>query len=746
MKRAWHPEELLEHWAVLPEDWPLIEPKQHATRLGFTVLLKFFQYAGSFPRAPQDVPLTVVEHLAQQVGVPPDTWAQYDWDSRTIERHRAQIRQHLGFREATVADGETLITWLCTQILPTTRRPDHLKEAMMQRCRVLRIEPPTPERLDRLIRSAVHREDTRVGTEILHRLSAATQGQLETLLSPADSPASDPDASAPPLARTLLQELRADPGRATLDNLFQEIATLERIRALQLPPTLFDDLAPAILQAYRQRVAVEEPYELRRHTVSLRMTLLAAYCLLRGRELTDILVDLLLELVHRLGAKAERKVEKALVDDLKRVHGKTGMLYRLAEASLDHPTGVVHEVIYPVVSETTLRDLVKEWKATGPFYRAHVQTVMRSAYRSHYRRMLPPLLATLEFRSNNATHQPLIRALALLKQYLPSHVRTYPVEEDVPLEGVIRDHWREAVMETDAQGRQRVNRLTYEMCVLQALRDQLRCKEIWVVGADRYRNPDDDVPQDFAVQRPTYYAALKLPSRAEDFIQQVQQEMRDELAALDRTLFRNGDVEILPKAKGWIKLSPLAPQPEPPNLLALKMEITQRWPMTSLLDVLKETDLRVDFTRFFRSPTAWENLDRATLQYRLLLALYGLGTGAGLKRVAMGNQGLSYRDLLYVRRRFITPEAVRQSIAAVVNRLFEARLPQLWGEDITACASDSRHFRAWDQNLLTEWHARYGKPGIMIYWHVDRKAACIYPYSADFGLIFSRNRWLRFHN
>ena len=351
---------------------------------------------------------------------------------------------------------------------------------------------------------------------------------------------------------------------------------------------------------------------------------------------------------------------------------------------------------------------------------------MRRAYRSHYRRMLPPLLATLEFRSNNATHQPLIRALALLKQYLPSRVRTYPVEEDVPLEGVIREHWREAVVETDAQGRQRINRLTYEMGVLQALRDQLRCKELWVVGADRYRNPDEDVPQDFAVRRPTYYAALNLPAQAEAFIQHVQQEMRDELAALDRTLSRNADVEILPKAKGWIKLSPLAPQPEPPNLLALKMEITKRWPMTSLLDVLKETDLRVDFTRFFRSPTPWEILDRATLQYRLLLALYGLGTGAGLKRVAVGNQGLAYKDLLYIRRRFITPEAVRQSIAAVVNRLFEARLPQFWGEDITACASDSRHFRAWDQNLLTEWHARYGKPGIMIYWHVDRKAACIY--------------------
>lgn len=59
------------------------------------------------------------------------------------------------------------------------------------------------------------------------------------------------------------------------------------------------------------------------------------------------------------------------------------------------------------------------------------------------------------------------------------------MEEDVPWEGVIRDHGREAVLETDAPGRPRVNRLTYEMCVLQALRDQLRCKEIGVVGADR---------------------------------------------------------------------------------------------------------------------------------------------------------------------------------------------------------------------------------------------------------------------
>jgi TnpA family transposase len=261
---------------------------------------------------------------------------------------------------------------------------------------------------------------------------------------------------------------------------------------------------------------------------------------------------------------------------------------------------------------------------------------------------------------------------------------------------------------------------------LQALRERLRCKEVWVVGADRYRNPDEDVPTDFTIQRQTYYAALQLPTDAEVFVRQLQQEMREELAALDRNVPTNPDVSILEKAGGWIKLSPLVPQPEPANLVALKEEIARRWPMTSLLDILKETDLRVGFTQLFRSPTAWENLDHETLQYRLLLALYGLGTGAGLKRVGMGHNGVSYRDLLYIRRRFITKDHLRQAIAQVVNEIFEVRLPEIWGEGTTACASDSRHFRSWDQNLMTEWHARYGKPGIMIYWHTERKSACIH--------------------
>ena len=91
----------------------------------------------------------------------------------------------------------------------------------------------------------------------------------------------------------------------------------------------------------------------------------------------------------------------------------------------------------------------------------------------------------------------------------------------------------------------------------------------------------------------------------------------------------------------------------------------------------------------------------------------------------MGNPEVAYKDLLYIQQRFITRDALRQAIATVVNRLFALRWPQFWGEGTTACAADSRHFRAWDQNLMTQ-----GMRGMAsrasIYWHVERKAACIY--------------------
>ena len=43
MKRKWDNHELIEHWTLEDEDRRLIRPKRGINRLGFALLLKFFQ-------------------------------------------------------------------------------------------------------------------------------------------------------------------------------------------------------------------------------------------------------------------------------------------------------------------------------------------------------------------------------------------------------------------------------------------------------------------------------------------------------------------------------------------------------------------------------------------------------------------------------------------------------------------------------------------------------------------------------
>jgi TnpA family transposase len=98
----------------------------------------------------------------------------------------------------------------------------------------------------------------------------------------------------------------------------------------------------------------------------------------------------------------------------------------------------------------------------------------------------------------------------------------------------------------------------------------------------------------------------------------------------------------------------------------------------------------------------------------------------GLKRMAGVDASINAEDLRYTRRRYLHKEHMRAAIAQVVNALLHARLEAIWGEATSTCASDSKKFHAVDQNLLTQWHARYRGPGVLVYWHVERRSVCIY--------------------
>ncbi|GGP09672.1 Tn3 family transposase [Nonomuraea glycinis] len=438
----------------------------------------------------------------------------------------------------------------------------------------------------------------------------------------------------------------------------------------------------------------------------VRLTLVAALAWSRTTEITDALVDLFIGLVSKFNTRAERKIEKAIEAEAKKVHRKTEKLFSIAEASLRTPEGTVRQVVFPAVpgGEATLQALVAEAKADAKAYKARVRTVLTSSYSNYYRRMLPKLLAAIEFKCNNTAYRPLMDAVDLLQRYadIPNATRNYDASENVPIKGVVPDGWLEAVVDENGI----IERASYELCVIVSLKDALRRREIYVAGARRWRNPEEDLPTDFEDNRDVHYEELRQPLDAGVFIATLQEAMRAAMAACGEAVRRNRSggtkVKTLRGEARW-HIPDLGKLQVPENLRALHTEVAARWGIIDLLDFLKESDFVTDFTDAFTTVATREATPREVIRKRLLLVLYALGTNVGIKRVADGGRhGETEAALRATRHLFVNRDNLRAAIATLVNATLKMRDPLWWGNG-TACASDSKKFGSWSSNLMTEY-------------------------------------------
>jgi len=534
----WTDIELEEQWSLEDcERKALMPGKSQEQRLAVAVLLKFYQLEGHFPDNLREMPEVALKYLHKSLNldVRINPTSVYHLSSRTYERHRAEIRQFLGVRKADSSDQERAKQWLVTKIITGEQTVSELNAELVKWFRGQKLEPISPKAQNQLIKDANHDFEKRFIQGIFKALSPSSKQAIDHLLRPVDEDVISQD--------TRFQILSTDPGRPSLKTVFKEIEKLKAIEHLSLPRDLFSNIPAKVLHAYRLRAGTESITELRKHPETIRYVLVAAFCCEKRAEVIDGLADLLIQLVHKIGVRAEKHIVRELLGDIRAVNGKPRLLYKLADAALSNPEGKVRDVLYSVVNEQILQNLVKEYKAKGPGYQRQIQTLVCNSYRSHYRRMVPNILDALEFHSNNSHHRPVIEALETLKALRDSRKRFLDLKE-MPITGIVPDELLSLVVESDGKGDKRLNRIHYEICVLQALRERLRCKEIWIAGAKRYCDPDKDVPQDFQEKRKAYYDLLDHPIDAEAFVTSIQNDLHQTLADFNRTLPQNAYVTL----------------------------------------------------------------------------------------------------------------------------------------------------------------------------------------------------------
>lgn len=254
MAREPDPDELIDRWTLVAGEPELVAGKRGATRLGFALLLRFYTERGRFPRGRSELPDAAVEYVARQVGVATAELAFYEWTGRTIEFHRRQIRLALGFRECGVADSDKLTEWLVSNVTQVERGRDEVRDELLARCRAEHIEPPTPGRVDRIVRSALHRGEELLLERVLARVPTVVRERLLELIAGGDEELEDGTGT------TGLASIRSEPGNVSPNTMLTEIAKLRAVRAVGVPAEVFADVAPKVIAGWRARAAIEAPF------------------------------------------------------------------------------------------------------------------------------------------------------------------------------------------------------------------------------------------------------------------------------------------------------------------------------------------------------------------------------------------------------------------------------------------------------------------------------------------------------
>lgn len=176
--------------------------------------------------------------------LPAEVIGKYDWKGRSIKTHRQEIRERLGFRPATLNDQKAIRSWLIADVLPQEYRPAYLEQLIYQRLRRDHIEPPTKNRLERLILSAIHRHEKRFFAKTYARLTPSVRASLGQLIVQvaelADDVALEGEDDNPQAYP--LHELKTGAGEPRVTNIKKVAARLKLLQEVGLPSNLFTDI------------------------------------------------------------------------------------------------------------------------------------------------------------------------------------------------------------------------------------------------------------------------------------------------------------------------------------------------------------------------------------------------------------------------------------------------------------------------------------------------------------------------
>ncbi|MCU1126932.1 Tn3 family transposase [Stenotrophomonas maltophilia] len=694
-----------------------------ATRLALLLHLKLFQRLGYFTTL-DEVPQRIAQHVAQAVGmrrVPADRLASYD-TSGGKRGHLAQLRAFLNVRPLDSAGRD----WLGT-VAETAAQTKHIVpdivNVMLEELVHHRFELPAFSTLERLAIAAREQVHDAHYRQITDALTPAMRALIDELL-----------LTPPGSHHSGWHALKREPKRPTNKEVRHYLQHIQRLRTLaeQLPPI---DVSVPKLKQFRAMARALDASELAELVPVKRYALAAIFIRSQYRKTLDDAADLFIRLIQNLENTAQQKLIAYQLEHSKRADALIGQLREILQAYQVEGTDTqrVDAIEGVLVADISL--LMAECDEHMAYAGRNYLPFLLAPYGT----LRPLLFNCLEIMGLRAASQDpsmehMIGAVLALRSQRREAVDAAGLGLEVTTDLTwLSAAWRKHVLPKAlaAASPGWIHRKYFELAVLAQVKDELKSGDLYIPHGERYDDYREQLVDEatFAQELDAYGEVSGIATDAADFVQGLRTELTTLADAVDARFPDNLHASVV---DGRLVLRRLQGAQVTQAIAAVDSAITERLPPTSIVDVLVDTTRWLDLHVHFR-PIAGTDARVDDLLRRVITTLFCYGCNLGPTQTARSVKGFSRRQISWLNLKYVTDETLDKAIVEVINLYNKFELPGYWGSGKSASA-DGTKWSVYEQNLLSEYHIRYGGYGGIGYYHVSDKYIALFSHFIPCGV------------
>jgi hypothetical protein len=715
-KRYYTPKELQEIYTPTPAEIAFGRTSTSGDNnyLNLIILLKLFQRLGYFPKL-SDIPESIVNYIRTFLKLGEPLNLGYE-SPQTLSRHKKVIRSYLQVSQFDQEANQFLSANVENKALVMDNPADLINVAIEELVKN-RYELPPFSTLDRLVCHIRNRVNQQLFFQVSSQLSSEDQQRLNDLL--------DNHADRERSSYNDLKKLPKKSSRNHLNDLLVHLSWLETWGDVR---NFIQPLTRSKIEYFATEVSALNASELKDIKLPKRLTLLLCFIYSAQVKTRDYLVEMFLKQMKKIQNKAKEELETIRQRDRETTEKLVSVLTNVLQV-FQEPLSekqVVTEVQEVFQPQGGVEQLLDECEAVNAYKGNNYLPLIWRFYKSH-RRSFFRLINALEFASTSSD-QRLVKAVEFLLQN--SHRRGEWLSAEVDL-SFSSETWQKLVL-TRHKNQTKMVRRHFEVCVFSYLAAELKSGDIYVFGSESFADYREQLLTwaECETQVGTYCQNLGFPLDAEGFINHLKSWLHEIASSVDGAYPENTSLII--NEVGEPVLKRLSRQSLSPSLQALEVIIEERMEERNLIDILRNVDYWTNFTRHFGPFSGSDpKIDRANERY--LLTTFTYGCNLGPTQAARHMRGVVTPQMLsFINQRHVSLKGLNSALVDIINRYHVLDLPKLWGDGNSA-AADGTKYDLYEQNLLSEYHIRYGGYGGIAYHHVADSYIALFSHFISCG-------------